>query len=225
MYPSRAGRPDDPGRNLSVVDTIDLPRSGLVPTWVSRISWGGVFAGVFVAIAIQLGLSSLSIWAGFGLADLTSVASIQSEATSVAVWIGVSSLVSLFVAGIVAARLSNSSDLRGGLWHGLVSWGVGVTAMTGLSTLGLSGVLGFGLSGSSVLRAIPGLASDAGQGLTRTTSASSTYAGYYLLFLSLGLVTALVGGWLGSAVLGRRARATSSSDVSYEDETRTPRAA
>ena len=89
-----------------------MPRSGLVPTWVSRISWGSVFAGLFVAVALQLMLSAFGVWEGFGLAKLTSLAAVRSAATGIAVWIGISTLISLFVAGLVAARLSNSVSMR-----------------------------------------------------------------------------------------------------------------
>ena len=211
-------------RNLSLVDISTMPRSGLVPTWVSRISWGSVFAGLFVAVALQLMLSAFGVWAGFGLAKLTSLAAVRSAATGIAVWIGISTLISLFVAGLVAARLSNSVSMRGGLWHGLTMWGVGVTAMTALSLLGFSGLLGFGLSGTRAVAAIPGIGTNAGVGLTRATSATVTYSGYYLLFAALGLITALAGGYVGSWVLGRRAVAA--TPAAETDETmRTRRAA
>jgi hypothetical protein len=213
-------------RSLSLVDISTMPRSGLVPTWVSRVSWGSIFAGLFVAVALQLALSALGVWAGFGLAHLTSLASVRSAATGIAVWIGISTLISLFVAGLVAARLSNSVSMRGGLWHGLTMWGVGVTAMTGLSAVGFSGLLGFGLNGARVVAAIPGIGANAGVGLTRATSATATYSGYYLLFAVLSLVTALAGGYVGSFVLGRRAAALAPAETAESDEAmRTRRAA
>jgi hypothetical protein len=223
MYESRTDRPSQE-RNLSLVDASSMQRSGLVPTWVSRVSWGSIFAGLFVAVATQLALSALGIWAGFGLANLTSVASVQSAATGIAVWVGISALISLFVAGLVSARLSNSVSITSGLWHGLVMWGAGVTAMTALSLLGVTGLLGFGLNSARVVSSIPGIGSDAAMGLTRSTSASATYAGYYLLFAALGLVAALAGGYVGSSVLGRRAAALRSSEET-DEEMRAPRAA
>ncbi len=225
MYEQRVDRPESEPCGPNIVDVSTMSRSGLVPTWITRISWGSVFAAAFVVIAVQLALSALGIWGNFGLAKLTSIASIQSSATNVAIWIGVSAIVSLFVGGVVAARLSNSRNIRDALWHGLVVWGVSVTAMTVLSALGISGMLGFGLNSSAAAKAVVGASSTAGVGLTRATSAAAKYGGYYLLFSAIGVVTALAGGWVGSMGQSRRTTATVATTTPHEEETITRRAA
>jgi hypothetical protein len=196
------GRPGDPSGS-SLYDVSNGPRGGVVPSFMSRISWGGVFAGVFVAIAVQLALYSISIWGNFGPAKLTSISALQTAATQTAVWIGVSALISLFVGGIVATRLSGVGGVRNALWHSLVVWGFGAAAMTVLSVIGIPGLLGFGLDSASAARVITG-ATGAATGLTRASSAVAKYSGYYLLFTAGGLVTALVGGWVGQMGMSRR---------------------
>jgi hypothetical protein len=224
MYEQRADRPEQ-DRQSNLIDLSTLPRSGLVPTWVTRISWGSIFAAAFVVIAVQLALSALGVWGNFGLAKLTTISQLQSSATSVAIWIGVSAAISLFVGGIVASRLSNSRSIRNALWHGLVLWGVAVTAMTFFSALGIHGLLGFGLDSNAAARAVVGATSTAGVGLTRATSAAAKYGGYYLLFSAVGVITALAGGWVGSLGQSRRATASMPSSMSGEEETIARRAA
>jgi hypothetical protein len=225
MYEQRADRPESEPRAVRVVDAATMARSGPAPTWITRISWGSVFAATFVVIAVQLALSALGIWGNFGLAKLTSIASLQSSANNVAIWIGVSAIISLFAGGVVASRLSSPRNIRDGLWHGLVVWGVAVTAMTVLSMIGVGGMLGFGLSSSAAAKAVVGASGTAGVGLTRATSAAARYGGYYLLFSAIGVVTALVGGWVGSLSMSRSARAAMASTATSEEETISRRAA
>ncbi len=224
MYEQRADRPEHerPGQ---VIDISTLPRSGLVPTWITRVSWGSIFAATFVVIAVQLALNAIGIWGNFGVAKLTSVSSVASSATGVAVWIGVSAIISLFVGGVVASRLSNSRDVGNALWHGLVLWGVAVTTMTVLSAFGIAGMLGFGLSSTAAVKAVVGASGTAGVGLTRATSAAAKYGGYYLLFSVVGVISALAGGWVGSVGQSKRAATIMPSSMSSQEETITRRAA
>jgi hypothetical protein len=220
MYEQRADRPE-PEQRTNLVDSSTLQRSAPVSTWTTRVSWGSIFAAAFVVIAVQLALSALGIWGNFGLAKLTSISALQSSATSVAIWIGVSAVISLFVGGIVAVRLSNSRSVRSALWHGLIVWGISVTAMTVLSTLGIAGMLGFGLNSSAAAKAVVGATGTAGAGLTRATSAAAKYGGYYLLFSAIGVIGALAGGWVGSMGMSRRASTGVSQSTAHQEETET----
>ena len=74
MYEQRADRPaehDRPSGSPTLVDAASLPRSGMVPSWITRISWGSVFAATFVVVALQFALTALSIWGNFGFGNLT----------------------------------------------------------------------------------------------------------------------------------------------------------
>ena len=220
MYEQRADRPESEQRT-SLIDSSTLQRSAPASTWTSRVGWGSIFAAAFMVIAVQLALSALGIWGNFGLAKLTSIGALQSSATSVAVWIGVTAAISLFVGGIVASRLANARSVSSALWHGLVVWGVSVTAMTVLSTLGIAGMLGFGLNSSAAAKAVVGATGTAGIGLTRATSAAAKYGGYYLLFSAIGAIGALAGGWVGSISMARRASGSVPQARTSQDETET----
>jgi len=228
MYEQRADRPaeyDRPSASPTLMDAANLPRSGMVPSWITRISWGSVFAATFVVVALQFALTALSIWGNFGFGNLTSIASVSGSATSIAVWTGIWAAVALLFGGIVVAALSNSRGIGDGMWHAIVTWGVSVATMTILSALGVAGLLGFGLNSGAAVRSAIGLPTTALSPLTSASSATGTYAGYYLLFSAIGLITAVVGG-VGVASMMRRRRITSvPSSMSTREESEARRAA
>jgi hypothetical protein len=208
MYEPRGDRPADYGRSPNLVDTTittNLPRSGMVPSWITRISWGSVFAAAFVVVAIQFALAGLSIWGNFGLGSLTTPGTVVTSATAIAVWTGVWAAVALAIGGLVSGALSNSRSVSDGLWHAFVTWGVSVTATTVLSAVGIAGLLGFGLNSGAAVKNAIGLPSASVSPLTSVSSATGTYAGYYLLFSVIGLVTALAGGYVAATAMRRRA--------------------
>ena len=109
--------------------------------------------------------------------------------------------------------------------HALVTWGVSVATMTMLSAIGVAGLLGFGLNSGAAVRTAIGLPSTALSPLTSASAATGTYAGYYLLFSGVGLITAVIGG-VGVAGAMRRRRITQvPSSVSTREETEVRRAA
>jgi hypothetical protein len=204
MYEPRGDRPAEYGRSPNLVDTTNLPRSGMVPSWITRISWGSVFAAAFVVVAVQFLLAGLSIWGNFGLGDITTPGTVVSSATSIAVWTGIWAIIALAIGGMVAAALSNSRTMGDGLWHAVITWGVSVTATTVLSAVGVAGLLGFGLNSGAAVKNAIGLPSASVSPLTSVSSASGTYAGYYLLFAGIGFFTALAGGAVVAMAMRRR---------------------
>jgi hypothetical protein len=95
------------------------------PSFASRVSWGAVFAGAVVAIAIGLMLNALGAGVGATTVDATArgTPSASSLGIGAAVWILVSNLIGLAVGGYVAARLSGTADNTDGTLHGLAVWG------------------------------------------------------------------------------------------------------
>lgn len=99
-----------------------------------RISWPGVWAGLFVALAIQILLTLLAF--GIGLAF---VEPWNTEADSIGVSSGLfllfSSIISLFSGGWVAARVAGVTRqtekiMHGGMIHGLVTWSFATVVFT-----------------------------------------------------------------------------------------------
>ena len=107
----------------------------------ARISWGAVFAGAIIALATQLVLTLIGT--AIGLATLSPATGDGPSGTSLgmgaAAWLVLSSLISLFFGGYIAARLGGTFN---GWLHGLTTWGT-VTLMTVLLlTTAAGGLIG-----------------------------------------------------------------------------------
>jgi hypothetical protein len=111
-----------------------------------RISWAAIFAGLIITLVAQVVLSVLGLSIGSSainpLTDQNPGATIGIGA---AVWLVISSIISLFLGGWVAGRMAGFPR-EGGL-HGLVTWG----AATLVTLLLLSSAVGNLLSGAGKL--------------------------------------------------------------------------
>jgi len=125
------------------------------PSLPFRVSWGAVFAGAVVAVAIGLMLNALGVGIGATTVDATArnTPSASSFGIGTAIWILVSNLIGLAIGGYVAARLSGTSDNTDGTLHGLALWGTTflvsavllgnlVAGVASTATTGASNVLG-----------------------------------------------------------------------------------
>ena len=117
----------------------------------ARISWGAIFAGAVVALATQLVLTLIG--GAVGLATLNPATGQTPSGTAfgigAAIWLVISSLISLFFAGYVAGRLGGTFN---GWLHGLATWAT-VTVLTILMlTTAAGGLVGAasGLGGFAV---------------------------------------------------------------------------
>jgi hypothetical protein len=88
----------------------------------ARISWGAVFAGAIIALATQIVLALIGM--AIGLATLNPATGDNPSGTALgagaAIWLVISSLISLFLGGYIAARLAGRFN---GWLHGLITWG------------------------------------------------------------------------------------------------------
>src|SRR5438874_8266498 len=94
-------------------------------TIVRRVSWGAVFGGVVVGLAIQL------LLALFGIAIGASIVSAwQSETAGkgisigAGIWFLISGIVAAYIGACVAAYLSGSNRKPERMMHGVISWGL-----------------------------------------------------------------------------------------------------
>lgn len=133
----------------------------LRPGAIRRISWGAVFAGLFLTLAIELLLSML----GFGI-GLSMVQPAQGGAPNAgtiglgaAIWWVVTYLISLFIGGYAAARLAGVTVRGDGILHGLVTWAFALMVTFYLLTTALGGIIGgaFGVVGNTLAGAGQGL--------------------------------------------------------------------
>lgn len=145
-------------------------RTAKTPT---RLSWGAVFAGVVIAVAVQLVLGILG--AGIGLTMVDPVEGTTPGAAGFGIGAGIFWLITTVIAlgagGYAAARVAGMHDRFDALVHGLVVWGVTLILTLYLLTSVVGGIIGgafrtvgavAGAAGSTVGAAAPAAASVAG---------------------------------------------------------------
>lgn len=93
-----------------------------------KVSWGGIFGGVLVALGLLLLLAALGVAVG--------VSAVQPGETAAAtfgagagIWAGVSLLLALFVGGMVSTRIGAIVDGTTGFFEGALVWVVSVLLM------------------------------------------------------------------------------------------------
>lgn len=101
-----------------------------------KVSWGGVFAGVLVAIGVSMLLASLGVAVG-----VSAVNPGETQASTVgigaAVWGGFQLLLALFVGGMVATRVGAIIDRTTGFFEGVLVWVVSLIVMAYLAGSGI----------------------------------------------------------------------------------------
>jgi hypothetical protein len=128
-----------------------------------RISWGAIFAGVIVVLAVQLLLSMLGL--GIGLSFVNPAEGNSANAGSIGlgagIWWGVSYLIALFAGGYVAGRLAGSLLSWDGALHGILVWAFTLLVTFYLLGTAIGSVIGgaFSVVGNTVSTATQGLKS------------------------------------------------------------------
>lgn len=111
---------------------------------VPNISWGAVFAGTFVAIAVMGALSLLG--AGIGLVSAPSAGSAQGLAKSLgigaAAWLFVSGVLSFYAGGWMTGRLTRAGLVSESVVHSVVTWAFATCAFMFVLTSVVGGVFG-----------------------------------------------------------------------------------
>ncbi|MGE7207268.1 hypothetical protein ACQKJZ_16530 [Sphingomonas sp. NPDC019816] len=146
---------------------------GVVGRLGHRVSWGAIFAGVVIAVAVQLVMGILGT--GIGLSMVDPVEGSTPGATGFGIGAGlywlITTVVALGAGGYAAARVSGVSDRFDALVHGLVVWGVTLILTLYLLTSAVGGIIGgafrtlgavAGAAGSTVGAAAPKVAEVAG---------------------------------------------------------------
>ena len=106
-----------------------------------RVSWGGIWGGVLVALGLLLLLAALGLAVGVSVLDPG-----QSEAetfsTGAGVWAAFSLLLALFVGGMVSTTTGVIFDRTTGFFEGALVWVVSVLLMGYLATSGIGMLAG-----------------------------------------------------------------------------------
>lgn len=114
----------------------------------SRISWGGVWSGLLVAIGVFLLLTVLGLAIGISAADVGPGEDLDARSLGIgaAVWSGLTLLVALFIGGMVATSTGMVYDYTSGMIEGVLVWVLTVLLLIYMASSGISmltsGVLG-----------------------------------------------------------------------------------
>jgi hypothetical protein len=176
-------------------------RTGLFSTEGIRVSWGGIFGGVMVAVGLLILLAALGVAVGITAVD-PQATQLGRLGVGAAIWTGVSLLLALFLGGLVASRLGATYDRTTSFFEGFLVWIVSLLLVASLAASGMSWIAGdtLGIVGPApdLSMAVP---PDVVQGIT-PQAAKTAWVAFGSLILSLG--AALIG-----AMAGRRRQPTS----------------
>ena len=124
---------------------------------INKVSWGAIFAGVVVALVVQVLLTLLGV--GIGIATLDPGTGDNPAASTFSIvagiWYVVSGIVAAFVGGYIAARMSGKTVATTGALHGLTTWAFTTLLVLYLLSTAVGGIVGGVFSG--VTGAIGGL--------------------------------------------------------------------
>lgn len=104
-----------------------------------RLSWGAIFAGLLVAISLQLVLTLAGAAIGLAAWDPNSGKALGIGA---ALWALLSILVSLYIGGATAGWLAGVLTRPVGMMHGVLVWALSTLVTTWLVTSGVTALAG-----------------------------------------------------------------------------------
>jgi hypothetical protein len=144
------------------------------PRAARRISWGAVFAGVVMVLAVQLLLSMLGLGIGLSTVDPAQgggTPSASSLGIGAGLWWGVSYLIALVIGGYVAARLAANLADFDGMLHGLLTWAFALLVTVYLLSTAVGSVIG------GAFTAVSSTLSAAGQTIKEAAPQAAQVAG------------------------------------------------
>jgi hypothetical protein len=139
-----------------------------------RLSWGAIFAGLFVAIGLHLVLALVGVAIGLSAWSPATPGGVEAGdvATGVGIWAALSALIALFAGGTTTGRLAGILRRKDGALHGVVLWALTTVATLWLMVSGVGFLLGgaFDIVGRTAAGAVqvaaPAAAEMAGPALT-----------------------------------------------------------
>jgi hypothetical protein len=189
---------------------IERSSVGPVVEYHDRVRWGPIFAGLVVALSVQLVLSALS--AAIGFSNISDSGAPRSNADNVGAAVGIGAIISLFIAlfigGWVTARASGPMNRSTALLNGAILWATTLAMSAWLLSSGVSGA--FGLIASNAGEAlnqaqqngvqlpnnVPGVSAQQ----ARDVAGNAAKVGWSFTFGSLlGLAASLIGASVGAS--------------------------
>jgi hypothetical protein len=136
---------------------------------ITNISWGGVFAGVAIALSLHLLLNLLGLAIGAGVIDpaQNDTPTAASLSTGSVIWMIVSGIIAAFVGAYVASRMSGRVVRSTGALHGLTTWAVTTLVVFYMLTTSVGALVGGAFSG------VTSVFSGAGSTIATATTAAA----------------------------------------------------
>jgi hypothetical protein len=106
-----------------------------------KVSWGGIFGGVLVAVGVLVLLAALGVAVGISAAE-PGQTDASTLGTGAGIWAALSLLAALFIGGMVSTRIGAISDRTTGFFEGVLVWVVSILLMGYLATSGVSMLAG-----------------------------------------------------------------------------------
>ncbi|WEZ85527.1 PhnA-like protein (plasmid) [Rhizobium sp. 32-5/1] len=115
----------------------------------NKVAWGAIFAGVAVALAVQFLLNLLGVGIGAAVLDPATSDNPDASTFSIAsgIWFAIAGVISAFVGGYIASRVSGRPSNSTGGFHGLTSWAVTTLVVLYLLTTSVGAPIGGAFSG------------------------------------------------------------------------------
>lgn len=147
--------------------------AGIPHTPYRRVSWGAIFAGVVLVLAVTMLLIVLGAGIGLDLMHPGTSASpdLGSFGTAAGLWWVGSTILALLFGCYAAARLAAVGSRYDGMLHGLVIWGLAALLTAWMVAAAIGGIAGSAFSvigstlsaaGEGIKTAVPQVASAAG---------------------------------------------------------------
>ena len=132
---------DTPYRDRRVAERRRIAYPAALRADGMRVSWGGVFGGVLVALGFLVLMTALGVAVGISAAQPgeTDTGALGAGA---GIWAGVSLLVALFLGGWVSTRIGAIFDGTTGFFEGALVWVVSVLLMLCLASTGIGMLFG-----------------------------------------------------------------------------------
>ena len=173
------------GRQLVHDDDVRDADQGHRPR--SHVAWGAVIAGSLMSLSLLVLFSAMAYT--FGIPAYRG----GEYGAGAAIWSVATSILAFFAGGCVATDMAPKYELRTGLAHGALAWVVALPLMFlifggAIGAFSLNVIHGFP---NEVLRMTP-------PATPMTPSVDSSAAWGTLTALTLGLISAAIGGWVGA---------------------------
>ena len=116
-----------------MADNTTIRAEDLVPVR-SRVSWGAIFAGAVLALAVYLILTLLGGAIGLTVSDNVRTGSLK---TGAAIWAILATAIAMFVGGWVTTQCTVGENKTEAVVHGVIMWGVVLAMLLWLMATGI----------------------------------------------------------------------------------------